>query len=181
MLLTTTITELGQEPVTVDEVKVSARIDADITELDGQIATLIKSVRLVAEHECDRLFLPRTMHLGYDDWPTDICPLLLVTELVKVETLDLTAGWVEMPNWALELDANGTTRIVYGGGVLPPLLKVPGVCVRVTVNVGCPENVRAYIIAMVCYQLESTTVAAGKSSNPPEYLSGLLDRERNWS
>lgn len=180
MLLTTTVTELGQEPVTVDEVKVSARIDADITELDGQIATLIKSTRLVAEHECGRLFLPCTMCLGYDDWPTDIWPLLLVTELVKVEVLDLvTAGWVAMPNWTLERDASGLNRIVYSGGALPPLLEVPGVRVRATVNVGCPENVRAYIIAMVCHQL--TTNTAGKSSSPPEYLSGLLDREKRWS
>lgn len=179
MLLTTTVTELGQEPVTVDEVKVSARIDADITELDGQIATLIKSTRLVAEHECERLFLPCTMRLGYDDWPTDIWPLQLVTELVKVETLDLAIGWVEVPDWTLERDANGTTRIVYGGGTLPPLLKVPGVRVRVTVNVGCPENVRAYIIAMACHQL-TNGAASGKPSNPPAYLSGLLDRERRW-
>lgn len=92
MLLTKTITAVGPEPVTVAEVKVSARIDDDITELDNQIQTLITSTRLIAEHECERNFLPHTLQLGFTGWPSEALPVAPVTELVSVEASDGT-GW----------------------------------------------------------------------------------------
>lgn len=175
MLLTQTITELGAEPVTLDEVKVSARIDPDITELDGQIGTLITSTRLTAEHECERLFTPRTERLGFPGWPVEALPVAPITELIGVEAFDGT-GWMAVAGFALELDACGRAKLAFGGDELP--LLPGGECVRVTVKVGCPANVRAYIIAMVCHQL--TTASAARPTNPPAYLAGLLDSERGW-
>lgn len=177
MLLTQTITASGPEPVTVDDVKVSARIDSDITELDGQISTLIKSTRLTAEHECERLFIPRTERLGFTDWPADALPLAPVTELVSVEAFD-GAGWTPVVGFELALDAQGRAALEFTGGTLPLLPEELGERVRVTATVGCPENVRAYIIAMAVHQL--TTSSAAQPTNPPAYLAGLLDRERYW-
>lgn len=179
MLLTQTITALGNEPVTVAEVKVSARIDDDITELDGQIQTLISSTRLAAEHECERQFLPHTLQLEFSGWPSGALPVAPVTELVGVEALDGT-GWVPVNGFALLQTICGTASVVYTGNPseLPALPVVEGERVRVKVKVGCSENIRAYIIAMVVHQI--TTASAAQPTNPPSYLAGLLDRERSW-
>lgn len=179
MLLTQTITAVGNEPVTVAEVKVSARIDDDITELDSQIKTLITATRLTAEHECERQFLLHTLQLGFTGWPSGVLPTVPITELVSVEASDGT-GWVSVDGFDLSRTVCGTVRLIYTGqpADLPALPQQDGEYVRVTVKVGCPENIRAYIIAMAVHQL--TTASAARSINPPAYLAGLLDRERNW-
>lgn len=179
MLLTQNITALGEEPVTVAEVKVSARIDDDITELDEQIKTLITSTRLAAEHECERSFMPYTLQLGFADWPSGVLPAAPITELVSVEALDGT-GWKEVDGFSLVQTICGTSAVLYTGDPanLPTLHAIEGERVRVTVDVGCSENVRSYIIAMAVHQL--TTATAARPTNPPAYLVGLLDRERSW-
>ena len=179
MLLTKTITAVGPEPVTVAEVKVSARIDDDIAELDNQIQTLITSTRLTAEHECERQLLPHTLQLGFSSWPSGVLPVAPITELVGVEALGGT-GWEAVEGFALQQTLSGETDVVYTGDTtnLPELPEGEGESVRVTVKVDCPENVRAYIIAMAVHQL--TTASAARPTNPPAYLAGLLDRERSW-
>lgn len=180
MLLTKTITAVGPEPVTVAEVKVSARIDDDITELDNQIKTLITSTRLIAEHECERQFLPHTLQLGFTGWPSEALPVAPVTELVSVEASDGT-GWEAVEGFSLVQTICGKSEVLYTGdhANLPALPAIECERVRVTVKVGCPENVRSYIIAMAVHQL--TTASAARPTNPPAYLAGLLDRERNWA
>lgn len=180
MLLTQTITAVGPEPVTVAEVKVSARIDDDITELDNQIKTLITSTRLTAEHECERQFLPHTLQLGFSSWPSGVLPVAPITELVGVEASDGT-GWEAVEGFSLVQTICGKSEVLYTGdhANLPALPAIEGERVRVTVKVGCPENVRSYIIAMAVHQL--TTASAARPTNPPAYLAGLLDRERNWT
>lgn len=180
MLLTQTITAVGPEPVTVAEVKVSARIDDDITELDNQIQTLITSARLTAEHECERQFLPCTMRLGFSSWPSEALPVAPATELVSVEASDGT-GWEAVEGFSLVQTICGKSEVFYTGDPanLPALSAIEGERVRVTVKVGCPENVRSYIIAMAVHQL--TTASAARPTNPPAYLAGLLDRERSWA
>lgn len=180
MLLTKTITAVGPEPVTVAEVKVSARIDDDITELDNQIQTLITSTRLTAEHECERQFLPHTLRLGFTGWPSGVLPVAPITELVGVEALG-GDGWEAADGFELLRSLDGTVALVctVPESELPTLPETEGERVRVTVKVGCPENVRAYIIAMVAHQLTATP--GSQKSEPPAYLAGLLDRERNWA
>jgi len=176
MLLTKTIVISEGEPVTVDEVKVSARIDDDIDELDGQIETLIQSVRLTAEHECERVFQPHTIQLAYDAWPGGPLPVPPEAESATAEIFD-GAKWVEAPSTLFRY-LEGTFAIV-PTVELPPLPDDGSECVRIAVQVGCPANVRAYIIAMASHQL--TTATAARPANPPAYLAGLLDRERNWA
>lgn len=180
MLLTKTITAVGPEPVTVAEVKVSARIDDDITELDNQIQILITSTRLTAEHECERQFLPCTVRLGFSSWPSEALPVAPVTELVSVEASD-GAGWEAVEGFSLVQTVCGKSEVLYTGDQtnLPALPAIEGERVRVTVKVGCPENVRAYIIAMVKHQL--VEAGNGAAKEPPKYLAGLLDRERGWA
>lgn len=175
MLLTKTIVISEDEPVTVDEVKVSARIDTDIDELDGQIETLIQSARLTAEHECERVFRPHAIQLGYDTWPHGNLPVPPEVESASAQIFDGTE-WVPAPSRLIRY-LEGTVAIVPTAD-LPPLPDDGSECVRVVVEVGCPANVRAYIIAMASHQL--TTATAARPANPPAYLAGLLDRERNW-
>lgn len=176
MLLTETIIEVGTEPVTVEDVKVSARIDPDITELDGQIGTLIMSSRLTAEHECERVFRPHTIQLSFDAWPDGALPVPPEVESARVEVFD-GAEWLAAPSTLIRY-LEGAVAIV-PTVELPPLPDDGSECVRIAVQVGCPANVRAYIIAMASHQL--TTATAARPANPPAYLAGLLDRERNWA
>lgn len=176
---TKTVIAVGDEPVTVAEVKVSTRVDDDITELDGQIQTLITSTRLMAEHECERQFMPHTLQFGFTGWPSGVLLAAPITELVGVEALG-GAGWAPVDGFTLARTICGTVRLICSvpGSDLPELPDQEGERVRVTVKVGCPENVRAYIIAMVAHQL--TVTPGTQKSEPPAYLAGLLDRERNW-
>lgn len=176
MLLTTTIVISEDEPVTVDEVKASARIDDDIDELDGQIETLIESVRLIAEHECERVFRPHTIQLSYDAWPDGALPVPPEAETASAEVFD-GAQWVAVPSTMIRY-LEGAVAIVHTAE-LPALPDDGSECVRISVQVGCPANIRAYIIAMACHQL--TTATAARPANPPAYLAGLLDRERSWA
>ena len=176
MLLTETIIESGPEPVTVDDVKVSARIDPDITELDGQIETLIQSARLTAEHECERVFVPRTVRLGYSAWPVGHLPVPPEIEAAAAQVWE-GASWVPVPTTLIRY-LEGKVAIV-NIGELPALADDGGECVRIDVSIGCPANIKAYIIAMACHQL--TTATAARPANPPAYLAGLLDRERRWA
>lgn len=170
MLLTQTIKAPGQEPVTVDDVKVSARIDPDITDLDAQIGTLVTAARQMAEHECGRTFVNQAWELVYSAWPADELPLSPIASLDLVEAFD-GAAWQPVPDVALELAANGTSKL--------STASVPPGRVRVTVQAGvCPDNVKAWIIAMTVHML--TTATSARPTNPPAYLSGLLDRERDW-
>lgn len=177
MLLTQTITALGVEPVTVADVKVSARLDDDITELDGQIATLITSTRLMAEHECERQFMPHTLRLSFDGWPEGWQTTDPLASLEGVQALGVS-GWIDVAGFEL-LQFEPGRWCLMAPDALPELLDQEGDRVRVTVKVGCPTNVRSYIIAMAVHQL--TTASAARPTNPPAYLAGLLDRERNWA
>lgn len=175
MLLTETIIESGPEPVTVDEVKVSARIDADITELDGRIGTLIQSARLFAEHECERVFLPRTVRLAYSAWPAGNLPLPADVEAVAIQVL-VDEGWQAMGATLVRL-ADGGLCVVPDGQI--PSLPVDGrECVRLDAKILCPANIKTFIVATASYQLVTPTEA--RPAEAPAYLNGLLDRERAW-
>lgn len=175
MLLSTTVVAAAtDEPVTVAEVKTSARMDGDFTELDQQIATLIPSARVLAEQETGRLYASSTLRLGYSDWPRDDLPVAPVTELVSVEYLD-GSTWAATAAYGLQQTVEGRGRLVQVADSLPQLGSQAAERVRVTVKAGyevAPAHIKAWITARCVCMLQN--------SDPPAYLDGLLDPERDW-
>lgn len=169
-----TIIQPAAEPVTVAEVKDSARIDG--TALDAQIALLIPAFRMQAEHKQGRRLITQTVELVLDAFPTDgDIDLLLpcVQSIVSVkyldsdgvqQTFDPSGYYLDSENtpcWLL-VDTDWPTTGDYANAVR----------VRYTVGYGAtsadvPADVKTWIIAQVCCALDST--------EPPTWLDCLLD------
>ncbi|AGW94603.1 hypothetical protein N234_31645 [Ralstonia pickettii DTP0602] len=175
MLLSKTVTVAATaEPVTVAEVKTSARLDSDITELDSQIETLISGTRVKAEQETSRAYVSQTWRLEYTDWPRECLPLSPVTSLVSVEYFDGTE-WQEAAGCALEARLNDRSMLAIPPDLLSALGSRDGARVRVEVQAGyaaAPKHVKAWITVQAVCMLQAT--------DAPEYLDGLLDAERDW-
>ena len=87
-----TITPPDAEPVSVDDVKISARVDAET--FDDQLALLlIPAIRAEAEHRLGRRLITQTVELVLDDFPAGEIDLRLpsVQTVTSIKYLD-TAG-----------------------------------------------------------------------------------------
>lgn len=169
-----TITGPAAEPVTVTDVKDAARIDG--SEFDAQIALLIASFRLQAEHAQGRRLITQTVELVIDEFPsaTDIDLLLPdVQSITSVKYYDPTGTLLTLDPSAYSLDADSTPcwLLVVDDW---PATKDAANAVRIRYVVGygeassdVPENTRLWIIAQVCAALDKQT--------PPAWVDHLLD------
>jgi len=67
------ITAPAELPVTRDEAKLYARIDADITADDALIDSLINAATYHAEHHTDRALISQAWRLNLSSFPAEIC------------------------------------------------------------------------------------------------------------
>lgn len=175
MLLSKTVTVAATaEPVTVAEVKTSARLDSDMTDLDAHIGTLIAAARGEAEQETSRELVSQTWRLEYTDWPRETLPLSPVTSLVSVEYFD-GSDWQTAIGCVLEARQNGRSVLAIPPDLLSALGSRDGARVRVSVVAGyddLPAGIKAWLIA--------TSACMVRNEAPPAYLDGLLDAERDW-
>ncbi|KWW37896.1 putative phiE125 gp8 family phage protein [Cupriavidus metallidurans] len=175
MLLSKTVTAAATtKPVSVAEVKTSARLDSDMTDLDEHIGTLIDAARIEAEQETSRELVPQTWRLEYSDWPRETLPLSPVTALVSVEYFD-GAAWQPASGCVLEDRQNGRSILAIPPDLISALGYRNGARVRVTVEAGyetVPAGIKAWLIV--------TSACMARNSSPPAYLAGLLDAERDW-
>jgi len=175
MLLSKTVTVAATaEPVTVAEVKTSARLDSDMTDLDAHIGTLIAAARGEAEQETSREFVSQTWRLEYTDWPRETLPLSPVTSLVTVDYFD-GATWQAAAGCALQARPNKRSVLAIPPDLLSALGSQDGARVRVTVVAGyaaLPAGIKAWITA--------ASACMARNEAPPAYLDGLLDAERDW-
>ncbi len=168
------ITPPAVEPVTVSEVKDSARIDG--AALDAQIAILIAAFRAQAEHTLGRRLITQTVELALDAFPADsdidlllpdVQSIVSVTYYDESEALQTIAAdqysldAISVPCWLLAVDGWPATadaanvvrvRYVAGYGDAPA---------------DVPDNIRSWIIAQVCAAIDKQTPAA--------WLDRLLD------
>ncbi len=171
-----TITHPAVEPVTVSEVKDSARIDG--AEFDAQIAIMITAFRRDAEHVLSRRLITQTVELVLDAFPSDgdidlllpgvqsITSASYYDEAGALQTLD-SADYVldsdsapcwliSVDEWPATADAANSVRIRYVVGYGDAAADVP-------------SNVRLWIIARACAALENR--------EPAPWLARLLDAE----
>ncbi len=170
------ITQPAIEPVTVSEVKDSARIDG--AEFDAQIAIMIAAFRRDAEHVLSRRLITQTVELVLDAFPSDgdidlllpgvqsIASVSYYDEAGVLQTIgssdyvldsDSAPCWlIAVDDWPATADAANSIRIRYVVGYGDAAADVP-------------SNVRLWIIARVCAALENR--------EPAPWLARLLDAE----
>lgn len=178
-----TITPPAVEPVSLAEVKDAGRIDG--TEFDAQIALLIPSIRLQAEHNLGRRLITQTVELVLDEFPCEDIDLLLPdvqsvtsvkyrdstgTEQTYISTAysldsDSTPCWLlPVTNWPSTGDYANAVRIRYVVGYGPAAADVPA-------------NIRLWIITQVLQALDAPSGQALQAVQPMAYVDRLLDTE----
>lgn len=177
----------GDEPVTVAEAKLAARLEAEDTELDLYIEGVITAAREQAEQITGRVYKLRTFTVKLKDWPAS-GQILPVHEpsACEISYWDAAGAWHTMDSSAFEFAAVGA-----GVEVAPdldtswPVLgrKAVGERVRITFTAGpasageVSEAVKLYIKAQVTGWARNPSSVAAKDFKASPLLDHLLDSE----
>lgn len=163
------------EPVTLEQVKLSGRIDG--TEFDTMIPLHIASARSVAEHQSGRILAARTITAELDGWPDSSIAITPASSVV-VTYFDGSA-WQTLPTtvYAFVPESSGFALSLKSGQSWPTLPDVSGprVKVAVTVDAETVPTAQHYIIAQVVYWLDNPGAASERRSEPSPFLAHLLD------
>ena len=182
-----TITPPDSEPVSVDDVKLSARVDAET--FDDQLALLlIPAIRAEAEHRLGRRLITQTVELVLDAFPAGEIDLRLpsVQSVTSIKYLD-TAGAEQTfanTNYSLDTAASPGRVLLDTDAAWPATADVPNaVRVRYVVGYGdddasVPANIRLWITAMVVQALDNPGGLNIAGLQPLPFVDRLLDAER---
>lgn len=178
---------VGDEPVTVEEAKSAARIDADDTDLDLYLEGVITSAREQAEQITGRVYKRRTFQIKLLDWPAsgELQHVHEPTECA-ISYWGTDGAWHTLDSTAYEFAASGP-----GAEIAPkldtswPVLgrKAVGERVRIVFTAGpssadeVSEAVKLYIKAHVTGWARNPSAVAAKDFQPSPLLGHLLDSE----
>mgnify|MGYP001164602784 CR=1 FL=1 len=182
-----TITPPDAEPVSVEDVKIAARLDAE--SFDDQLAALlIPAIRAEAEHRLGRRLITQTVELVMDEFPDGEVDLLLpsVQSITSIKYLDSAGAEQTVINTDYSLDnAKSPARVLLDTGASwPATYAVPNaVRVRYVVGYGdddasVPANIRLWITAMVVQALDNPGGLNIAGLQPLPFVDRLLDAER---
>lgn len=182
-----TITPPDSEPVSVEDVKIAARLDA--VSFDDQMALLlIPAIRAEAEHRLGRRLITQTVELVLDEFPAGEIDLLLpsVQSITSVKYLDSAGAEQTVINTDYSLDnSKSPARVLLDTGARwPATYAVPNaVRVRYVVGYGdddasVPANIRLWITAMVVQALDNPGGLNIAGLQPLPFVDRLLDAER---
>ena len=130
MVETTLIEVTGNEPVTVEEMKIFCHVDND--EEDDLFPTMIKAARQYAEHYTGRKLIKATYEVVFDDknWtPITVTPCLELLS-VKVDDVEITDSSL----WLYTPSAVGGEPVF---AAFKPLDGFPDGKITLRVSVGC--------------------------------------------
>lgn len=181
------ITPPDAEPVTVDDIKVSARLDA--SSFDDHLADLlIPGLRREAEHRLGRRLITQTVELVLDAFPSGAIDLLLpdAQSITSIKYLDSNSVEQTYPDtaYALDRDSAPCRVLLNPDETWPATATVPhAVRVRFVVGYGdspadVPANIRLWIIVHVIQALDNPSGAIANAMQPLLYVDHLLDAER---
>ena len=174
------------EPVTLDEAKLSARVDG--SEWDDLITGYIAAARQVAEQETGARFITQTQRAEFTDWPTvaDIIPVYRPSA-VAVSYWNGSA-WVTLTNvthYAWAAVDGGFVIAPPLNGALPTLGSIAiGPRVRIDATSGeataatVPQCVKTFIGALVTLMVHDPALTASDAATP--LLRGLLNPVRTY-
>lgn len=174
------------EPVTVDDIKAAARIDA--ASFDDQLADLlIPAMRDEAQHRLGRRLITQTVELVGPAFPAGAIDLQLpdIQSIVSIKYLDPDRIEQTVPDtdYTLDSDSRPGLALLAPDSEWPATAAVPNaVRVRYTVGYGdtpadVPGNIRLWIIASVIQALDTPNALAPATLQPLPYLARLLDAE----
>lgn len=89
------VTGPQQEPVTLAEARLWARIDADDTSQDAMVMLLVGAMREYAENITGRSFIQRTLEVAYDCFPSHVInlPYPPLVSVSSISYLDTDGAW----------------------------------------------------------------------------------------
>lgn len=185
----TLITPPVEEPVTLDEAKLAARIDGDA--LDAVLPGLITSARRVAEQETGRGFIQQTWRKTLDAWP---CASGIVVPVFDVTAMAATywdgAAWTSCTELLAHYPTPNGERIAPAVDAVAPAFGVlvdgaPRVRIDFTLGAanaaGVDECIKLYIKAQVAFWVRNPEAANERAMTVSPFLAGLLDPARSYA
>lgn len=178
------VTEPSVEPVTVDEVKLHARISHDIE--DSILTGWIKSARIMAENYQRRAYITQILEYSLDLWPNTAfmlprAPVQSVDSLKYYDIENTETSW-DLTNLIVDTDSE-PARISLAYGITWPsaqLRDINAIKVRYTAGYGdsatdVPEHVRDAIMLYCSWRDLNRTAEAG---NIPDTFYHILNTDR---
>lgn len=180
-----TTVEPAEEPVTVAELKLHARIDSDAE--DSILAIYIAAARQECEQRIGRPIVTQTIVRTSDDWPEDGDIELLrapvqsissvqyidddgTTQTVSTSVYTLDAADEDGPAWVLLQDDQEWPDVGdYGNAVIVTFVAGYGSADDV------PAALKAWILLAAAWMNEHRSAEL-----PRDFAGGLLDRYRLW-
>lgn len=190
-ILAETLTVPPAQPVTLAEVKQSARIDD--TRFDAEIARLIPTATETAEQETGRRLMAQTWRLELDELPSDGGAI----PLPQSPVLSVTAiTYWDGSTWAtIDADDYKLVQLRCQMAAVRPALNASwptlgdevGARVRVEYVAGygedaadVPPGVRQWILAHCAHWIANPAATTDREAPPNPYLARLLDRTRAY-
>lgn len=178
------------EPVTVAEVKASARIDDD--RFDDIIPGLIAAARAVAEQETGRQLVEQTWRIELTDWPASDEALPVHRASAAAVSYWDGSAFVSLSGGAFVFFAlgNGTALVPNLSTSWPSLGSIAGgPRVRIDLTAGVatgsastvPEGIKVFIKALVGQMIQTPDLSAAGAVEAHPLLARLLDPWRLWS
>lgn len=187
----TRLSYTGDEPVTVEEAKLAARVDTDA--LDAEVEGLITAAREQAEHITGRCYRGQVLREELADWPADTDAIAVHAATAcevrywtgSAWSAPLNSGFYEYAPGGI---GNNATVLAPAAGTSWPALaeRAVGPRVRIDLTAGpasaaaVPEQVKRYIKAMVSAWIVQPEALVDGRLQPNPLLARLLDAERLW-
>lgn len=190
-MATTVYIKPAQEPVTLAEAKLACVIDADITDHDSMLSTLlIPAAREQCEHLLGRALITQVLDCTLDAFPAAGIELsrLPVQAIVSVAYLDVDGVQQVVPSTDYVLDIASELEAWVRPVTAWPATLCSGNAVRVRYTAGygatgasVPANIRWWILQRVAtlYRYrEAIQAGTAIAELPRPYVDGLLDPSR---
>lgn len=179
------ITGPSVEPVSIAEVKTSARIDG--TEFDTQATIAIAAMRSQAEARLARCLITQTLELILDDFPTGEIELIMpgVQEIITVKYIDAAGVEQTLSDTTYTLGEDSIIADLYwlypAQDVAWPATQASANAVRIQFKAGygdaaanVPQDIRLWIIAHAVQILQSPDGYVEQKFSPLPYVDRLL-------
>lgn len=179
------ITGPSVEPVSIAEVKTSARIDG--TEFDTQATIAIAAMRSQAEARLARCLITQTLELILDDFPAGEIELIMpgVQEILTVKYIDAAGVEQTLSDTTYTLGEDSIIADLYwlypAQDVAWPATQASANAVRIQFKAGygdaaanVPQDIRLWIIAHAVQILQSPDGYVEQKFSPLPYVDRLL-------
>ena len=178
------------DPISLEEAKAHLNVDADITEDDNLIRSLIAAATQAAEHKTGRSLMPQTWELTLDRFVPVVALDKPPVRLVKsVRYMDPDGAMQTLPAAAyLVDDFSEPGRLVPAPGAFWPETRCQLNAVRIEFETGyenaaaVPRSIKQWMLLQIgTMYANRESVVIGTIVAELPHVDGLLDRYKVWS